>query len=373
MNAFRQNSNGQNSSGQTPIGHPPIGQPSTGSLEAPTFLARGVAVPFTAPMLTTTRIRPSDRGAIEIVLPNPSGGAGVFITDWPQAAKMSSATMHDAMLFRRITQRGTPDPRTVRDAALAIAADGLAGPAAAMTAQDRIGSDQADRIRVRDVLAKRVSGGQPSPSAPEEIVAKALNIGTAHAAIALRECCDAIAPIGLSADDRQSRVPRIIEMLNSAGEALHDWSGSDEAHDGDGIGAAMATVLRGTAQMGRAFVAGLRRWFADPVTLLRRGLTDPASLRERADRALWLLDGWERLGLIWQAADTVAHRRLAILEIAHGLPSIPNEAFTWKEPSVSPSARDLGCKVSYGGQAHLSTAASMLLIRRNEAVRALSL
>ena len=330
-------------------------------------------MPFTAPMLATTRIRPADRGTMEIVLPNPSGGAGVFITDWPHAAKISNATLHDAMLFRRITQRGPPDPRTVRDAALAVAADRLAGPAAALTVQDRIDSDQADRIRVRDVLAQRMSGGQPPSGAPEEVIAKALNIGTAHAAIALRECCDAVAPIGLSADDQQSRLPRMIEMLNRTGEALQDWTSSDEAHDGDGIGAAMAIILRGTAQMGRGFVAGLRRWFADPVALLRRGLTDPASLRERADRALWLLDGWERLGLIWQAADTVAHRRLAILEIAHGLPSIPNEAFAWKEPSVSPNARDLSCKVSYGGQAHLSTAASMLLIRRNEAVRALSL
>jgi hypothetical protein len=343
------------------------------SLEAPTFLARGVAVPFTAPMLATTRIRPADRGTIEVVLPNPSGSPGVFITDWPHAAKIGNATMHDAMLFRGITQRGTPDPRTVRDAALAIAADRLAGPAAAASVQDRIDSDQADRIRVRDVLAKRVSGGQPLYGALEEVIAKALNIATAHAAIALRECCDAVAPIGLSADDQQSRLPRMIERLDRAGEELQDWAGSEEAYDGDGIGVAMATILRGTAQMGRGFVAGLRRWFADPVALLRRGLTDPASLRHRADRALWLLDGWERLGLIWQAADTVAQRRLAILEIAHGLPSIPAEAFTWKEPSVSPGARELTCKVSYGGQAKLSTAASMLLIRRNEAVRALSL
>ncbi len=368
MNAFRQNPSRQNPTRQTPTG-----QNSADSLEPPTFQARGVAVPFTAPMLATTRIRPGDRGDIEIVLPNPSGSAGVHITDWPHAAKLSSATMHDAMLFRRITQRGTPDPRTVREAALAIAAEGLAGSSAAATAQDRADNDRADRIRVREVLAKRLSGGQAPTAAPEDIVARALGIGPAHAAIALRECCDALAPIGLSADDQQSRVPRTIEMLNSAGEALRDWSGSDEAHDGDGIGAAMADVLRGTAQMGRGFIAGLRRWFADPGMLLRRGLTDPASLRERADRALWLLDGWERLALIWQAAGTVAHRRLAILEIAHGLPMIPNEAFTWKEPSVSLAARDLSCKVSYGGQAHLSTAASMLLIRRNEAVRALSL
>jgi hypothetical protein len=345
----------------------------TESLEPPTFLARGVAVPFTSPMLATTRIRPAEHGAIEVVVPNPSGGPGAFITDWPHAAKLRSATMHDALLFRRISQRGMPDPRTVRDAALAIAAEGLAGPEAAASAQKRIDCDQADRTRVRDVLARRLSGDAGSSAAPEEIIAKSLNIGTAHAAIALRECCDVVAPIGLSAEDQVSRVPRMIEMLNKAGEALHDWAGSDEAHDGDGIGITMAQALRGMAQMGRGFVSGLRRWFADPATLLRQGLTDPASLRERADRALWLLDGWERLALIWQAADSVAHRRLAVLEIAHGLPSIPNEAFTWKEPSVSMVSQSLSWKVSYGGQAHLSTAACMLLVRRNEAVRALSL
>ena len=47
-----------------------------------TFLERGVAVPFTTPMLAGTRARPSERGGTELLVPNPSGGTGVYILPW---------------------------------------------------------------------------------------------------------------------------------------------------------------------------------------------------------------------------------------------------------------------------------------------------
>src|ERR1700712_5461419 len=47
-----------------------------------TFLERGVAVPFTTPMLAGTRARPAEKQGLELVIPNPSGGRGVYIMAW---------------------------------------------------------------------------------------------------------------------------------------------------------------------------------------------------------------------------------------------------------------------------------------------------
>ncbi len=344
-------------------------RPASGTTEAATFRARGVAVPFTAPMLASARVRTADRGGVELILPNPSGGPGVFITDWSGAASLRGATMHDTLLFHRIVRLGAPDPRLVREAALSVAEEGYAGPAAADAARMRRNSDKTERLRIRDLLLSRFGQAQPAEAA----LARALGVTATAAAAALRICCDATAPLGLTSNDQEVRLTRTIARLDAAARDIADWIARDTAHDADGIGAPMAEMLRAAAEMGRRFLNGLHRWFGEPLALLRRTVANPQSLREQADRALWLMDGWERPSLIWQAADSTAMRRLALLEIAQGLPGLPTEALTWTDPPVSPPPADLACRVSFGGSARLTAAASLTLTRRNETLRALSL
>ncbi|HVY14563.1 MAG TPA: hypothetical protein VHB27_05010 [Rhodopila sp.] len=328
-------------------------------------------MPFTTPMLAAARVRAADRGGVELVLPNPSGGPSVFVTDWAGAAALRGANHHDALLFRRIAQFAPPHPRLVREAALAVAEDGHAGPVAAEAARLRRDSDAAEQRRVLGAVACCVTGIE-QPEAPERLIAGTLGLPVAKAAAALRACCEAAGPIGLK-DDDMARLPRTVVRLEDTARDIGDWIATDAVHDGDGIGALIVPAMQAGAAMLRGFLDAVRRRLGDPDTLLRRALADPRTLRERTERAFWLLDGWERPALVWQAARTTGMRRLALLEIAQDLPVLPAEVAAWTDPPVVLPPADLACHVSYGGNARLSGGAAIALTRRNEALRALSL
>jgi hypothetical protein len=348
-------------------------RPASGVTEAATFRARGVAVPFTAPMLASARVRTADRGGVELILPNPSGGPGVFITDWPGATSLRTATLHDTLLFRRIARLGAPNPRLVREAALSVAEEGHAGPAAVEAARVRRACDHAERQRLRDLLIGCFSKGQPD----EANVARALGVAIPVAATALRIASDSLAPIGLAPGDPDARLSRTIARLDATADEIADWIARDPApdfiHDTDGVGAPIAAMLRAAAEMGRRYLHGLRRCLGEPPTLLRRAAADPQSVRDQADRALWLMDGWERLSLLWKAAESTAMRRLALLEIAQGLPTLPTEALSWTDPPVSRALPPKLTRQARSAGGGLTGAASLTLTRRNETLRALSL
>jgi hypothetical protein len=62
-------------------------------------------------MLAGARLRNSERTGIELVLQNPSGGRGVYILRWPGVQALCSPTLHDTVLFRRLTSLAVIDQR----------------------------------------------------------------------------------------------------------------------------------------------------------------------------------------------------------------------------------------------------------------------
>ena len=67
-----------------------------------TFLEWGVAVPFTTPLLSSGRVRPGRRGRPEMLMPNPSGGRGLYVFDLAAAPEVTSLTLHDRLLVERL-------------------------------------------------------------------------------------------------------------------------------------------------------------------------------------------------------------------------------------------------------------------------------
>src|ERR1700712_948232 len=86
-----------------------------------TFLERGVAVPFTTPMLAGTRARPADKGGLELVIPNPSGGRGVYIMAWTSISALCTPTLHDRQLNERIATLTNVTPHTIRQVGREVA------------------------------------------------------------------------------------------------------------------------------------------------------------------------------------------------------------------------------------------------------------
>jgi hypothetical protein len=62
---------------------------------------------------------------------------------------------------------------------------------------------------------------------------------------------------------------------------------------------------------------------------MRAALANSQEIMQRCERASWLLDGWERICLIWQHATTPPARQSALQDIARQIPLLPDEAETW--------------------------------------------
>ena len=91
-----------------------------------TFLERGVAVPFTTPRLGGTRARPAKKHLVELVVPNLSGGRGVYVMPWTSLTALCRPTLHDKVFSQRIASITNVTPATIRRVARQIAAEGLA-------------------------------------------------------------------------------------------------------------------------------------------------------------------------------------------------------------------------------------------------------
>ena len=81
------------------------------------FQERGVAVPFTTPRLAGARIRRPERSGTEFIVPNPSGGRGVYVLHWGALRQLCRPTVHDTLLHQRIARLAVIDPAGVRLAA----------------------------------------------------------------------------------------------------------------------------------------------------------------------------------------------------------------------------------------------------------------
>ena len=51
-------------------------------------------------------------------------------------------------------------------------------------------------------------------------------------------------------------------------------------------------------------------------------------------RPEWLLDGWERICLLWRAADERINRQMTLTEMVALVPTVPREADEWVEGSL---------------------------------------
>lgn len=99
---------------------------------------RGVAAPFTAPLLFAARLRLRPGPEIDVLVPNPAGREGWFVLPWAAAQEALQPSLADQALIRAlkplVTDGGDLQPAQMRQAALLAAGTGLAGRAARLAA-----------------------------------------------------------------------------------------------------------------------------------------------------------------------------------------------------------------------------------------------
>jgi hypothetical protein len=369
----------------------PVTDPSSPQFEfhhPATFTSRGVAVPFTTPMLAGARVRAATHAGIELVVPNPSGGRGIYILNWAGVRALCNPTLHDTMLFRRLSCLGVIDPARVRDVALEVARQGHAGQDAASAAEAAITHDRAQRLRSHFLLLTALveqmdpNGQAASPSertadldrrasAVLHRIAPSLGRPPTQLAGALAAISDVFAPAG-TAGDRGARTPRFLIRLEETQNDLGQWLEAEPDNDFGGLGHAITAAMRRTRDTGQAVLTHTRSVLTDPAAILKRWIADQAGIAALAMRCDWLLDGWERVCLLWLSANPTASRRGVLLEMAPLIPVLPREVMSWTGTLIQPEAMEHGFRVTSREDGWRTGGSAYALIERNEKLLAMS-
>jgi hypothetical protein len=364
--------------------------PLTQSYHPVTFLERGVAVPFTTPMLMGARARPAERGGPELVVPSPSGSRGVYVLAWNGVRELCQPTVHDRRLNEVVAALSSVTPSAIRKAARDVAAEGLAGReaiAAAGVARDAEHREaMVANFMLLMALVQQMEPGEAHAVSPVRGVDSALEtrakrviariaprLGRDPDAIAasLEEMAPLFASTGMEGSPVEGRAARALGVLSRVRAETAEWSQS-RTDESAALAGMVATVADLTISCTEATLAEAHTLTADMTRLLRRWTTEPARIRELAARPEWLLDGWEQVCLLWLTATEDAARRAALPEMALLVPIVPREAGDWLGGTVNmDAALRVRRTVSLNEDWRTGTAV-FELIARNEHLRALA-
>jgi len=308
-----------------------------------TFQERGVAVPFTTPMLAGARIRSAERTGTEFVVPNPSGGRGVYILTWGSVRQLCRPTVHDTLLHQRISRLPAMDPAGVRVAARKLAAEGLAGRDATAAAAASFESDRNELILANFLLlvmlmeqvepaGLRISAEtERTPELDQRARRIVSQVGNSigRSVMQISEDLEALSalfvPIGLQAEMPPARLPRLTSRLEVAANGLSTWAARFSDDDRGSLAASLSRSAIVTATCAATTLAAARAMTDDMPGLLRAWAGTPGEIATQAGRAEWILDGWERFCLLWETADHASAQRAVLHEMAQLVPMLPKD------------------------------------------------
>lgn len=320
----------------------------TTAYQPATFLERGVSVPFTTPFLLGARIRPTDtRSGLEVVITNPAGGRGFYIVPWAALPEVCAPTLHDRRLWQRLSDQTAIAPSLVRETARAVAAEGLAGRAAATAVAQARSEEGAARMRANfllllDLIGRTETRGEatvpPQLDTPANIESRArravarfaprLGVSAEIIAAWLESIAGAVAGVGVPGDSGTSRMRGLAQRLAAMVQEIELWVAQSvdprEQH------AAMLVIdaARLTLNCAAAAFKDLDGTLSDTPTLLRAWREDSTDIGRRATRPDWLLDGWHVICELWRDTDP-AMRSGVLWEMAMLAPVMPREVEEW--------------------------------------------
>lgn len=334
---------------------------AAGPYRPATFLQRGLALPFTTPHLLGGRIRPGDRGTMELVLVNPAGREGVYVQPWSALLDICTPTLHDRELWDRVGGLGLLVPRSLRAMARRVAIAGFAGRAAARAAESALAEDARARTAthyhlllalVRQGESAAAAGPPPEAESPPRLeqraraVLAALEPGQPASALAafeaLAELAEAFQLCGLKGNPTLAAMPALIAEIGAVAQDVGALAGALPEAAPERQGARLiARGARLTLRCCRPAMTEALAPLDDLPGLLRQWRRGRAeTVRERTARLEWLLDGWGMICGLWRTAHA-SRRRVAVLEMAMLLPLLPAEAEAWLRLDPDPETGDL--------------------------------
>ncbi len=282
-----------------------------------TFVERGVVVPFTTPQLAGARLRRTERGILELILPEVCGPGSVGILPWEQVSDVCVPTLFDRSVGARLVLVSRLGSAELWQAICVEARAGLAGvevqAAAAMAEAAKEGARVRARGELEAVIGRGMEGDMPEGSVPAAI---------------LDELAALFGPIGLGAEANAAILPRTIAAVG----ALIGEIGDPRAAGGLPGQARLghAELVRATAQaVAAAATASLmaaRTLTLDLRLLLRRWTIKRPIILDELGRAERLLNGWAWLCQLWAAPDERIPYGVRLAQLAALLPPLPHDS-----------------------------------------------
>jgi len=360
------------------------------SYKPASFQERGVAVPFTTPRLSGARVRTAQRTGTEFVVPNPSGGRGVYVLHWGGVRQFCRPTVHDTLLHQRIARLPVMDPRGVRRTVHALAAEGMAGSEAAAAAVAAAAADRKERLLTNflllillmeqiEPLGLRVN--METERTPEldlrarRIVSRfAASCGSEPDRVSadLEAISEIFVPIGLEAIAPPSRLPRLNARLDGTATTLGEWARRFPNETSAPLAVSLSRSAALTSACAAATLRDARSMAVNVPGLLRAWISTPAEVTVRTSRPEWVLDGWERFCLLWETASHVSEQCAVLLEMAQIVPVLPREATEWAgQERAELEALEPGLRNARLNEPWRAGAAAFSLIARNEHLQSL--
>jgi len=349
------------------------------------FRERGLAPFFTTPLLSGARVRGSlatevlttervmggpksrpsppsaaDAGSaasvLEVMVPNPSGGRGVYILPWSNIGVLCRPTMHDTCLglelSGRLARRSGLTPAAVRDAGRQMALQGLAGRTAARAAQAARTTEVQRHLATRNALLSDIiiacepaenrlqSPLQEAPAMLEQRGMQALGVLASRLQTAFSRVRDGLEfiaasaiDIGLGAHAGEASIPRLCDRLIGLSAEMQAWAQGQVRQPSHlpelAPLAPLTAALQRMVAMAQTAQAPARALLRDVPALMRMALARPQDLSVVFARPWWILDGWEHVALPWQSATTDSERIAAIAGMAARIPILPEEIEAW--------------------------------------------
>ncbi len=316
--------------------------------EPATFADRGVNVPFTTPIMLGARARPQEgAGGLEVLIPNPSGAAGVYILPWSSIPAICTPTLHDRRLWYLLRDETILTPNIVREAAELVASEGHAGRAASLAVQQarEAREDRAKRINFGLLigLIKQMEGPTPDRPAPElddprqvslrgqsavRACAQRLRMTTEAVAAALEELARAFNGFGMPQDNTQAPSRRLIGELQTLVASIQEWRYDLPAHAMTGPSGLVEESLRLTLDCVLKSAEQVDTMIGDTFSAIHAWQQDRQEILRELTRLDWLLDGWGSIIGIWNASSP-SDRSAAMMEMAVLAPILPREVSGW--------------------------------------------
>jgi hypothetical protein len=332
------------------MSHRALTAPSVAGYDPATFRERGVAAPFTAPALGGARVRTGLKEEIELLLHDPDGGQGVCVLPWEHVSAIGQPSIHDRRLHQHLRRLAEVTPASVRRAAQAVAQEGLAGRAVLAAARMAVDADR----RAVDLLHERLVTGQRTDIED------------------LARIAEVFAPVGLLGQSPLPRVPALLGRLERMQSDVRTRA-LTQARDAPDVlhhcARAIADAAAQIVELATFTMRDAQALLGTLPALLRRFQADAERIGERAERPLWLLDGWEDILLLWEDAASPDRLEAALNEMAQLIPVLPREIREWVAAAAARSDR-----VIYRRSVPLNedwrSGVSALLLSRNERLRA---